>query len=256
MRRFSTYAFVYNNPMRFVDTDGMEGNDWVKRDNEYIWDDRVINKTTAETYQGKGAQYIGEAAEITSRTADGNVVGSAINLNSDGTITRDGVTLSQNSDQIFTNATGSEFKPRQTGGNFVGLSVNGALIGGLGYGGGMVTDATGKSSAYFTFNGNIGFGGGIGLDIGTTTPSGPNQFYLNDFAGKGGSYNVGIASPLVDFGVGAGGSLDSRIGGTKAMNVNNFGNNLGGYKTGQFGFSPPSGFGVSGMYSYGTTWVH
>lgn len=94
----------------------------------------MINQTTAETYQGKGAQYIGEAAEISSRTADGNVVGSSINLISDGKITRDGVTLSQNSDQIFTNATGSEFKPRQTGGNFVGLSINGALIGGFGYG--------------------------------------------------------------------------------------------------------------------------
>lgn len=148
-------------PFRLVDPDGMKGDDWVKIDNEYIWDDRVINQSSAESYHGKEARYIGEAAEITSRTVDGNIVGSAINLNSDGTITRDGVTLCQNSDQIFTNATGSEFKPRQTGGYFMGLSVNGPLLGGFGYGGGMITDATGNSSAYFTFNGKAEYWSGF-----------------------------------------------------------------------------------------------
>ena len=40
---------------------------------------------------------------------DGSTVGATISLNNDGTITREGVTLGQNSDQIFTNAAGSEF---------------------------------------------------------------------------------------------------------------------------------------------------
>lgn len=53
--------------------------------------------------------------------------------------------------------------------------------------------------------------------------------------------------------MGIGGSLDPHIGGTEAMKVKNFGNHLGGYKVGQFGLSPPSGIGVSAIYSHGTT---
>jgi len=97
--------------------------------------------------------------------ADGTAVGATISLNSNGTVNREGVTLGQNSDQIFTNATGSEFIPRQTVGSHYGLSVNGAIFGGFGYGAGLVHNATGKWGAYFTFNGNIGLGGGVGLEL-------------------------------------------------------------------------------------------
>ena len=133
------------------------------------------------------------------------------------------------------------------------MSVNEALFGGFGYGGGVVKDATGKWPTYFTFNGNIG---GVGLDIGENTPTGSNQFYKEDFAGNSGSYNFGVSTPIVDFGYGFGGSLDPHVGGTKAMNPGNFGRNNGGYKTEQIGLSPGTGAGASAMFSYGKTWVY
>lgn len=55
--------------------------------------------------------------------------------------------------------------------------------------------------------------------------------YIPIVAATGGRINFGIATPIVDFGVGFGGSLDPHLGGTRVMNYDNFGRNSKGYKT-------------------------
>lgn len=146
-------------------------------------------------------------------------------------------------------------------GSFVGFSANFAFIGGFGIAAGKVTDATGHSKPYFTFNGNIGFGLSWGLDVGTIKPTSSSKFVPSDFGGKSSAYSFGIATPVMDIGDSYAGTIDDNWSSRdKVFNPRLWGQTDRGYTVEQASFNGPfslgkKGWGVSAMYSIGTTWV-
>src|SRR5690554_3926272 len=108
----SPYSFLNNSPLRYTDPTGMAAEEWVKKDGKYFWDDRVVDQATAEEHHGEEATHIG-VNKVVSTVVNGEKVDS-VTLNEDGSVTKNGKTLSENSAETFTNEHGSTFQPRQT----------------------------------------------------------------------------------------------------------------------------------------------